>query len=133
MEYSNRCQNEISLKKMNHLIDESKLNLSRHIYTEKKTYDDKLKFQISAALMEKKLSGSIGKFQEAIIKNVDNYLEFNVEQQTQAFEDTWIQCFGDEDKNEEVFERDETFNNLHSLFMMESISMEKSSEIREYS
>ena len=131
IEFSNKCSSDTRLKKLNHICDEHKTNLSRLIYIERKNHEDKLKFHIKAVLTEIKLSESMKKFQEAIIRNVDNYLELSVENQKLAFEKTWAECFGDDDPREEETERDENFNNLYSIFKMESRSMENRSTIYE--
>ena len=130
-EFTDKCRNDTRLKKMTHICDEHKSNLSRLIYIERKNHEDKLKFQIRAVLTEIKLSESMKKFQEVIIKNVDKYLEYNVENQKMAFEETWVECFGAEDRKEEDFERDANFDDLYSIFKMESKTMEKSSAIYE--
>ena len=115
-EFTDKCRNDTRLKKMTHICDEHKSNLSRLIYIERKNHEDKLKFQIRAVLTEIKLSESMKKFQEVIIKNVDKYLEYNVEDQKMAFEETWVECFGAEDQKEEDVERDENFDDLYSIF-----------------
>ena len=128
-EFETRCQGDSLLKKMNHICSESNSNLSRLIYMERKVYEDKLKFQIKAVLTEIKLSESMKKFQELIVNNVDKYLSLEVEEQKIPFEDTWCKCFDCDDQKEEEIERDETFNNLFSIFMMESKTMEKRSYV----
>ena len=64
------------------------------------------------------------KFQEAIEKNADQYFELNIEQQESEFDKVWLECFGSDDKAEEKAERDEMFDNLYSVFRMESKTME---------
>ena len=123
--FTEKCQSNPRHKKKQHLCEEAKSNLSRLIYVEWKIYNDKLKFQIHAVLIEIKLSESMKKFQELIIKNVDNYLGFTVEEQKESFENTWTECFQGDDKREEAIERDENFHNLYSIFRMESKTMEK--------
>ena len=130
-EFTNKCRNDTRLKKMNHICDEQKSNLSRLIYIERKNHEDKLKYHIKAVLTEIKLSESMKMFQEAIIKNVDKYLEINVEDQKIAFEETWIECFGTDDRKEEDFERDEIFDDLYSIFKMELRTMENKPAIYE--
>ena len=130
-EFNNRCRNDTRLKKMNRVCDEHRSNLSRLIYIERKNHEGKLKYQIKAVLTEIKLSESMKKFQEAIIKNVDKYLELNVEHQRKAFEKAWTECFGAEDREEEENERDEIFGDLYSIFKMESRTMENMSTIYE--
>ena len=130
-EYKSRCQNDMSLKSMKVLCGEHELNLARLIYMEKKIYEDKIKFQITAIQIEKKLSESMKKFQEAIIKNVDSYLELNIGNQELAFETTWGYCFVDEDENEQQTELDESFEILISLFNMECKAMANKSDIKE--
>ena len=131
-EFNNRRRNDTRLKKMNHVCDEHRSNLSRLIYIEIKKHEDKLKYQIKAVLTEIKLSEGMRKFLEAIIKNVDKYLELNVEHQIMAFEETWIECFGAEDRKEEEYERDEISDDLYSIFKMESRTMENKSTIYEF-
>ena len=70
-------------------------------------------------------------FQEMIVKNVDRYLALEVKELKIHFEETWSKCFCGDDLNEEEIERDEIFNNLFSIFMMESKTMEKSSIVYE--
>ena len=123
-EFDNKCQNDALLKKMTHICKESKSNLSRLIYMERKVYEDKLKFQIKATLTEIQLSDSMKKFQEEIIKNVDRYLELSVKDQKIAFDETWNSCFGNTDRTDQNTERDETFDDLYSIFRMESKTLE---------
>ena len=130
-EFETRCQSDPLLKKMNHICYESRSNLSRLIYMERKVYEDKLKFQIKSVLTEIKLSESMKQFQEMIVKNVDNYLGLEVKELKIHFEETWSKCFCGDDLNEEEIERDETFSNLFSIFMMESKTMEKRSIVYE--
>ena len=128
-EFDNECRVNRRLEKMNHICDEQRRNLSRLIYIERKNHEDKIKYHIRAVLTEIKLSESMNKFQEAIIKNVDRYLELHVEDQKKAFEETWVESFGAEDRKEEIFERDETLEDLYSIFQMESRTMENKSTI----
>ena len=122
--FKTKCQNDTKLKRMSHVCNESRSNLSRLIYMERKVYEDKLKFQIKAVLTEIKLSESMKKFQEMIIQNVDKYLLLSVEELKTPFEDTWRECFAGVDQKEEETERDENFDNLYSVFRMESKTME---------
>ena len=126
-----KCQTDPLLKKMSYVCNEPRLNLSRLVYMERKIYEDRLKFEIKAVLTEIKLSESMKKFQEIIIENVDKYLDFNVEELKIPFEETWEECFGCDDQKEEEIERDENFNDLYSMFRMESKTMENCSAIFE--
>ena len=74
-----RCASDYLLKKMNFLCEESKSNLSRLIYMERKIYQDKIKFQIKAVLTKIKLRESRRRFQELIDQEVNNYLELGNE------------------------------------------------------
>ena len=130
-EYKSRCQNDMLLKAKEVLCGEHELNLTRLIYMEKKIHEDKIKFQITAIQIEKKLSESMKKFQEAINKNVDSYLELSIENQTLAFEKTWAICFADEYVNEQKAELNESFENLYSLFKIECKAMENKKDIKE--
>ena len=78
--FTEQCQSDRLLKKMSYMCDEAKSNLNRLIYMEKKIYEDKLKLEIKARLTEIKLKENMKKFQEAIDKNADKYLEFNNEE-----------------------------------------------------
>ena len=129
--FDDKCREDPRLKKMNHICDNQRNNLSRLIYIEKKNHENKIKYHIRAVLTEIKLSESMEKFQETIIKNFDIYLTLDVESQKKAFEVTWIECFGADDEREAEFERDETFEDLYSIFKMESIAMENKSTIYE--
>ena len=129
-EYRTRCRNDTSLKDMKVLCEEHELNLTRLIYMEKKIYEDKVKFQIIAIQIEKKLSESMKKFQEVIIRNVDSYLSLSIKDQKLAFEHTWSKCFAGEDENEQKADRDESFDNLYSLFNMECKAMENKKDIK---
>ena len=73
-EFTNKCRNDTQLKKMSHICDEQKSNLSRLIYIGRKMYEDKLKFHIKAVLTEIKLTESMKKFQKLIINKVDKFL-----------------------------------------------------------
>ena len=128
-EFSDKCQYDSRLKKMQHLCTEAKSNLSRLIYVERKIYSDKLKFQIHAVFTEFKLSESMKKFQELIINNIDDYLGLTVNEQKEVFDKVWMECFWGDDKNEDEIEREENFRDLYSIFRMESKTIEKEATI----
>ena len=130
-EFETRCHNDSLLRIMNHICFETKSNLSRLIYIKRKIYEDKFKFQIKAVLTEIKMSEGMKKFQEKIIKNVDNYLEWTVSEQKYIFGKIWKECFEDDDQNDKETERDEIFYNLYSIFKIESKTMEIQSKIYE--
>ena len=130
-EYGRKCQNEPLLRKMDYICVESKANMSRLLLMVRKEYEDNIKFQIKDVLTEIKLSESMKIFQEMIIENVDKYLELTVERQSHAFEGTWLECFGKEDQEDEVFERDENFGDLYSRFRIESMEIESQATIYE--
>ena len=128
-EYGRKCQNDPLLRKMDYICVESKANMLRLLHMVRKEYEDNLKFQVKAVLTEIKLSESMKRFQEMVIGNVDKYLEFTVEQQSHAFEETWLNCFGKEDQEDEVNERDENFGDLYSRFKIESMEIESQADI----
>ena len=128
-DFAEQCQADPLLKKMSYMCDEAKSNLSRLIYIEKKTYEDKIKFEIKARLKEIKLTERMTKFQEAIEKNADRYLELRIEEQKKEFEIIWLSCFGNDIKEEEETDFDEIFDDLYSVFRMESKTMENKSTI----
>ena len=123
-EFSDICQNDSLLKKLDYICDDTASTIKRLIYVVRKQYEDQLKLQINSVMTEFKLSENMKKFQEAIIKHVDEYLEYTEEQQIKAFEDTWNETFGVEDHNEEKLECEENFSNLYSIFRMEINAME---------
>ena len=127
--FRSRCESDNLLKKMNLLCEESRSNLSRLIYMEKKIYEDKIKFQIKAVLTKIKLRESRRKFQELINQNVNNYLELGDERRKEVFEDLWIQCFRKDEKIQVEIKLNDCFSNLYSIFKMESRTMEKESTI----
>ena len=128
-DFAEQCQTDPLLKKKSYLCDEAKSNLRRLIFMEKKTYEDKLKFEIKARLKEIKLNEKIRRFQEAIEKNADRYLELNTEEQEGEFEIIWFSCFSNDTKEEEETDFDEIFDDLYSVFRMESKTMENKSTI----
>ena len=123
-DFAEQCQSDRLLKKMDYMCDEAKLNLNRLIFMEKKIYQDKLKLEIKARLTEIKLTDNMEKFQEAIDKNADKYLELNIEEQEIEFEKVWVNCFHSDSYEEEQAELEEKFDNLYSVFRMESRMME---------
>ena len=127
--FTEHCEANILLKKNSRLCEESKSNLSRLIYIEKKIYEDKLKFQIKAVSVEILSCGNMKKFQDAITRNVDYYLQLDHTQQREAFEQIWAKCFGGDDGKEVADERDETFGSLYSIFRMESNTMQNKQDI----
>ena len=131
-EFNKQCQENPQLKKMDLLCKESKTNLSRLIYIERKFYEDEIKIQIKAVLTEIKLSESMKKFQDAIISNVDHYLSLTVEQQESEFNAIWLECFRCVDKKEEENERYEIFNDLYSTFKMDSNTMDIQSNVYDW-
>ena len=132
IEFNKQCRENPQLKKMDLLCKESKTNLSRLIYIERKFYEDEIKIHIKAVLTEIKLSESMKKFQDAIILNVDHYLSLTVEQQEIEFNAIWLECFGCVDKREEANERDEIFDDLYSTFKMDSNTMDIQSNVYDW-
>ena len=128
-DFAEQWQTDPLLKKMGYMCDEAKSNLRRLIYIEKKTYEDKLKFEIKAKLKEIKLTEKMKNFQEAIEKNADRYLELRIEEQKKEFELIWLSCFSNDSKEEEEIDIDEIFDDLYSVFRMESKTMENKSTI----
>ena len=129
IEFNNICQNDRLLKRMNHVCEEMRSNLARLIYIERKNYKDRLKYQIKAVLTEIKLSENMGKFQEKISTNiVDIHLDKSITEQTEAFEEIWKECFGD-NEGEEENERDDDLDDLYTIFKMESKIMENKGTI----
>ena len=123
-DFAEQWQTDPLLKKMGYMCDEAKSNLNRLIYIEKKTYEDKLKFEIKARLAEIKLTENMKKFQEAIEKNADRYLELSIQEQNEEFTEIWTSCFIDDTKEEEEADLEERFDDLYSVFRMESKTME---------
>ena len=128
-DFAEQCQADPLLKKKSYLCDEAKSNLRRLIFMEKKTYEDKLKFEIKARLKELKLTEKIKRFQEAIEKYADRYLELSTEEQEGEFEIIWLSCFSNDTKEDEETDFDEIFDDLYSVFRMESKTMENKSTI----
>ena len=128
IEFNNLCRNDQLLKRMNHVCEEMRSNLARLIYIERKNYKDRLKYQIKAVLTEIKLSENMGRFQDKISTNIDNYLDKSKEEQTEAFEEIWKECFGD-NEGEEENERDDDLDDLYTIFKMESKTMENKGTI----
>ena len=131
IEFNTVCQNDSLLKKMTHICEEAKSNLARLIYIDRKIYKDRLKDHIRAVLTELKLAQNMGRFQEKISQNIDIYLDKNEEEQREAFEEIWEECFGDDGREEEN-ERDEDFDNLYTIFKMESKTMENKGTIHDF-
>ena len=127
--FAAQCQHDSLLKRMNYMCDEAKSNLSRLIYMEKKIYEDKLKFQLKTRLTEIKLKESMMKFQEDIEKNADKYFELTIEEQKREFNKVWRNCFRDNKYEEEEDELNQKFDDLYSLFRMESKTMENKQTI----
>ena len=128
-EFRIKIQEDPLLKKMEHICKESNTTMKRLIYVVRKQHEDQLKLQIKSVLTEIKLSESMKKFQEEIIKNVDKYLGFSIKEQEKAFEETWNETFGIEDHEEESRECEENFSNLYSIFKMEYNAMENKQSI----
>ena len=129
--FNDKCQRDPLLRKMAHISEDMRINLSRLIYIEKKKYQDKLKFQIKAVLTHIKQGEREAKFRETISKDVDRYLDLNVEEQTGVFESIWVDCFEDDGRKEQEIERNEDFENLYTIFKMESKTMENKQNIFE--
>ena len=123
-DFASQCEADPLLMKLSYMCEEAKSNLCRLIYVEKKIYEDKLKLQIKARLTEIKHEDNMVKFQQIIEKNADKYLELTITEQDKEFEEVWVHCFGSFDKEEEEAEFYEKFEDLYSVFMMESKTME---------
>eukprot|EP00800_Vazella_pourtalesii_P011681 TRINITY_DN2812_c0_g1_i2.p1 TRINITY_DN2812_c0_g1~~TRINITY_DN2812_c0_g1_i2.p1 ORF type:complete len:936 (+),score=128.55 TRINITY_DN2812_c0_g1_i2:76-2808(+) len=129
-EFEKICQKDKALKNMTHTCDGARWNLTRLLYIEKKHYRDKLQSKIKVVWTDINLSELMGKFQKAIDISIDKYLDCNHEELRIAFEEIWLGCFGD-DLEEEEIERNEDFDNLYSIFKMESKTMENREEVFE--
>ena len=129
-EFEKICQNDKALKNMTHTCDGARFNLTRLLYIEKKHYRDKLQSKIKVVWTDINLSELMGKFQKAIDISIDKYLDSDHEELETAFEEIWLGCFGD-DLEEEEIERNEDFDNLYSIFKMESKTMENRQEVFE--
>ena len=123
-EFDKFCQNGKHFKNMNHMCEDAKSNLTRLLYIEKKYYRDKLQSKIKVVWTDINLSELMEKFQKAIDINVDKYIELDLKELITAFEEIWLTSFGEEDYKEEEKERNKDFDNLYSIFKMESKTME---------
>ena len=130
-EFEKRCQDEKLLQRMDYVCEEMRLNLMRILYIERKKFEDKLKPHVKAVLNEIKLAENKGRFQKAINENVDSCLNLNNREQTEAFEEIWTKWFGGNERKEEEDERNEDFDNLYTIFKMESKTMENKQTILE--
>ena len=126
-EFDFKCKSNQQLRRMDNVCDKARYNLSRLIYIERKVFEDMLKFHIRAVLTEIKLSESMKKFQEMLIQRVDTYLKLPLDEQKLAFDDLWNACFEQEDREDVNEERKDDFNNLYSVFLMESTNMDNKS------
>ena len=130
-DFDNKCQSDSLLRKMNHICAEAKLNLSRLIYMERKVYEDKFKFHIKAVLAEIEDSESTKNFHEKMDKNVNKYLSLNAQDQKRAFENIWMECSKSDNPRDNDIDQEEIFENLYSIFRMESKCMQNGSKIYE--
>ena len=101
VEFINICHKNELLNKMTHVCEEMRSNLARLIYIARKSYKDRLKYQIKTVLTEINLSENIQRFQEKNSHNIDIYLDLNDIEQKEAFEEIWEECFGDNGRREE--------------------------------
>ena len=131
VEFINICHKNELLNKMTHVCEEMRSNLARLIYIARKSYKDRLKYQIKTVLTEINLSENIQRFQERISHNIDIYLDLNDIEQKEAFEEIWEECFGDNGRREEGGERNEDFDNLYTIFKMESKTMDDKQTIHD--
>ena len=67
-------------------------------------------------------------FQEKNSENVDHYVDLNDEEQREVFDELWIKCFSNSEKEEEI-ERNDEFENLYMIFRMESKTIENKLQI----
>ena len=123
-DFTAQCRANPLLKRMDYLCDEAESNLNRLIYMEKKVYRDQLNLAIKARLIEIKLTEYMEEFQLIIEKNCDKYLELSIEEQKEEFGELWVKCFCFDTKEEEEMDYDHKFDDLYSLFKMESKTME---------
>ena len=131
-EFTKECQNDKLLKSMAHVCEDTLSNLFRLIFKEKKRYRDKIKLQINAVIIEIKLSKNMEKLQYAITNKIDKYLDLNIEEQEEAFEKIWVECFGDDEREEEEIERADDFHNLYTIFRIETKTMENKQIVFDY-
>ena len=127
-DFIEKCQADPLLKKMEYMRDDSKKNMNRLIYREKKIYEDKLKIRIRDRLTAIRHKESLLKLEQEIEANADTYFELPIDKQESLFEDVWIKCFENKYEKESA-EYDEKFENLYSVFMIESKTMEKNQTI----
>ena len=130
-DFTKKCENDKLLMRMGDICNEMKLNLKRIIYIERKKYEDKLKPHIKNVLKEIKLADKKGRFQTAINDNVDSCLVLNDTERAEAFNEIWAECFTNDESEEEEGERNDDFNNLYTIFKMESKIMDNKQSILE--
>ena len=128
-DFSEKCHADPLLTRMEYMHDDSKLNMNRLILMEKKLYEDQLKVKIRARLTEIKHSENMLKLQQDIEANADTYFELSIDKQHSLFEDVWTKCFENENKEEEDAKYGEKLENLYSVFIIESKTMEKKQAI----
>ena len=124
-DFLEKCHADPLLKRMEYMYDDYKLNMNRLIYMEKKIFEDQLKLRIRARLIDIKHNESMLRLQQNIERNADAYFELPIKRQKEEFDKLWVSCFRDENKEEESAEYDESFENLYSVFMIESRTMRK--------
>ena len=128
-EFSNICQKDSLLRRMEYLCKEAASNIKRLFYVVRKQYEDKISLEMKSILTEIKWSEDMKKFQSNIKENIEVYCTYAFKGLKIVFEEIWREIFGTEDYEEENREREENFSNLYALFKMEYNAMENKQEI----
>ena len=123
-DFDTKCRRCKLLNKMVDVSDEMRRNLIRIFGIERKFYEEKLKHHIKASLNEIKLADNKGVIFNQINENVDQCLHLDDENQRKEFEKIWAELFEDNERKEEEEDRIEDFNNLYTIFKLESKTME---------
>ena len=105
--------------------------LEKLLDIERNYYRDEIQHKIRACWYDQNLSQLKATLQNAINENIDINLDLNEEQLKEEYEKIWTEWSSQDLKEEEKNERNKLFDDLYTLFKMESKMMENKHAIFE--
>ena len=123
-DFSRFCSRENLITDTNYICEDMKSNLEKLLDIERNPYRDEIQNIIRACWYDQNISDLKVTLIEAINKNIDINLDLNEEQLRKEYERIWSEWSSQDLKEEEENERNKDFDDLYTLFKMESKMME---------
>ena len=130
-EYRAICVRKKLVTETNYICESMKSYLDKLLDIERNYYRDEIQHKIRACWYDQNLSHLKATLQNAINENIDINLDLNEEQLKEEYEKIWTEWSFQDLKEEEKNERNKLFDDLYTLFKMESKMMENKHAIFE--